>query len=142
MSYTVKIYKIVNNIDDKCYIGSTKQSLSVRFISHKREKVTSHILFRDYGYSNCSIILLEEVEVQSRREQLMLERDYIERDKEHCVNTRVPIRSDEEIKARRQAYRDSHKDYQKEWWEGNRDRLKPLRREKRKAIKNQQPESL
>lgn len=141
-SFIVRFYKIVNNVDDKCYVGSTKQTLNRRFAAHKCHHYTSRILFDNYGFSNCTIVLLEEVEVQSRKEQLMKERQFIERYAGKCVNTRIPIRSNEEIKERVKAWNDSHKDYQKERWKVKGDEYNRLRKAKRYEAKKSQINSV
>lgn len=66
------IYKIWSNKGSKCYIGSTTQSLNQRFSKHKwdykcwkegklNKNITSFDLFEEYGFENCCIELLEEV---------------------------------------------------------------------------------
>ena len=60
-----KIYKIVNDVDDKIYIGSTCNPLYKRFYDHKSRgkgwqpefKVYSHL--NKVGWDNVSIILIE-----------------------------------------------------------------------------------
>ena len=62
-----KVYKITNNINNTCYVGSTTYTLSQRFSSHKSSykiwlndidhtiQCTSYILFYNYGLENCTI---------------------------------------------------------------------------------------
>eukprot|EP01080_Neovahlkampfia_damariscottae_P006186 gene6186-gene9641 len=58
-----KVYKIINSINDKCYIGSTTQKLCVRMAKHRCDyntgkSYTSKLLFEE-DYENCKIILIE-----------------------------------------------------------------------------------
>ena len=36
MTYKIRVYKIVNDVDDRIYVGSTKQRLPKRFSGHKK----------------------------------------------------------------------------------------------------------
>jgi group I intron endonuclease len=73
-----KIYKIVNDINDKVYIGKTENSLAKRFAEHckdsqKREEEQRPLYnaMRKYGVEHFSIELIEEcdIEIVSMREQ-------------------------------------------------------------------------
>ena len=61
-----KVYKIINNINNICYVGSTTCTLRHRFSCHKSgykiwlkninySQCTSYILFHNYGLENCTI---------------------------------------------------------------------------------------
>ena len=64
-----KIYKIINNVNNECYIGSTTRALNIRMVYHirnyknwlitKNKFVSSYNLFIKYGLENCKIELLE-----------------------------------------------------------------------------------
>ena len=57
------IYKIINDIDDKVYIGKTTRTLKVRFQEHcyeKRGNSKLHNAIQKYGAEHFSIICLEE----------------------------------------------------------------------------------
>ena len=65
----VRIYKIVNDVTDKVYVGQTARTLKERWWSHlsdaHRERCKNRLLYVDmrlYGSSHFSIVLLEEVE--------------------------------------------------------------------------------
>lgn len=98
-----KIYKITNNINSECYIGSTTQNLSWRFTQHKSKYKTgrkdcskSTILFDKYGLDNCKIELIKEFPCNSKEELLFEERKHIQNDK-NCMNLRIrPILTLEE----------------------------------------------
>ena len=108
MSYTIKIYKIVNDFDDQIYIGSTagllrKRLFSTHLMNYKHHSSnpstkypnykTSFILFEKHGVENCSIILLEEFQVNNREQQLKHEREYYDKLKPFLVNAQKPIRT-------------------------------------------------
>ncbi len=115
-----KIYKI----EPKCeheegdiYIGSTtKQYLSQRMNSHrqhyktwKNEKNPKHVrsydLFDKYELINCEIILIENVNCDSKEELHRREAFHIKSNK--CVNKVIPLRTEAE-------YRHEHKDKRNE----------------------------
>ena len=116
-SYKAKIYKIVNNVDDKIYIGSTRQPLykrinqhRVRFRSNYKFQYSSRILFEKYGIENCSIILIEEVDVKNIEEQRRIEREWFEKLKHIAVNLHLPHITKEEISQQNKLYKITNKD--------------------------------
>ena len=116
-TYKVKIYKIVNNVDDKIYIGSTRQPLykrinqhRCRFRSNNKCQFSSKVLFEKYGIENCSIILIEEVDVKSIEEQRKIEREWFERLKHIAVNLQLPYITKEEIFQQQKLYKIENKD--------------------------------
>jgi len=116
-----KVYKIWSLNGDKIYIGSTtKEYLSQRMDNHRshyksKKKITSSILFDEYGLENCKIELLEAKECNSKDELLQLEGKYI-RELE-CVNKYIAGRTLKE-------YREDNKDKHLKWREDNKDKLK------------------
>ena len=73
-----KIYKIINDINEKVYVGKTESSLEKRFAEHcrdsqKREEENRplYAAMRKYGITHFSIELVEEcdIEVVALREQ-------------------------------------------------------------------------
>ena len=65
------IYKIVNDINDKIYIGKTLTSIEKRFSEHKRESCRNQKKNRPlynamskYGYNNFHIELVEEIPIE------------------------------------------------------------------------------
>jgi hypothetical protein len=106
-----KIYKIVNNIDNRVYIGSTKQPLYKRWNEHKkrwrREDLTqyaSHILFDAYGYEQCLIVLEEEFNADNKEQVNRKEREVIDKYKSVCVNLHLPYKTEQELKEDRKKY--------------------------------------
>ena len=97
-----KIYKIISNCGDLIYVGSTtKKYLSSRLAQHKSKykfykkgtitKSTSFQLFDAYEPENCEIILIENVNCNTKNELHARERYYI--DTLNCVNKNIPNRS-------------------------------------------------
>lgn len=75
-----RVYKIINCINDKVYVGSTKQLISRRMASHRRtvrERPRSyfHKEMLKLGPDNFKIILLEEVKTETE-EGLRQREDY------------------------------------------------------------------
>ena len=91
-----KIYRIVSNVSNKQYIGSTIENLSKRIYAHKHpsNKTSSKVIFQEDGIENCKIILIENYPCLSRDQLLMRERHFIE--SMDCVNKVCPIRTKEE----------------------------------------------
>ena len=78
-----KIYKIVNNVDDKIYVGSTCGTLRLRLSRHKTQSrkflnqgVYSHL--NSIGWDNVRIILIENVTAENKDQLLMREQHYID----------------------------------------------------------------
>tara|TARA_R110000803_G_scaffold33159_2_gene72722 strand:- start:368 stop:739 length:372 start_codon:yes stop_codon:yes gene_type:complete len=99
-----KIYKLINNINDLVYIGSSSQKyLSKRKAAHKesflgkggRNPLSSNKIFQG---ENCkvSIVLLELVRYTDRHELFARERFHY--DQYECVNKYVPNRTGKEWK--------------------------------------------
>lgn len=95
-----KIYKIVNNVSDKIYIGSTTQSLSSRMSVHRyeynirrRNNCRSQKIFEE-DYDSTQIILLEDCNFETKEQLKARERYYI--DNNNCVNKQIPLRTRQE----------------------------------------------
>jgi hypothetical protein len=103
-----KIYKLVSSNGNLCYIGSTTESLAVRFTKHKcnykRWKAGKYSFvtsFKVFDENDAIIELLERYPCDSRKELEKAERKYIESNK--CVNKTIPGRTE-------QQYRETNKD--------------------------------
>ena len=131
-----KIYKIVDIGYNKCYIGSTCESLSQRMTRH-RHQYNSHLkglygrtcsfeLFDEYGIENCKIELIENYPCNDKEELRRREGQYIETI--NCVNKQIAGRTPQE-------YRDGRKDVKrekdKEYRENHKEELKQKKEEKR-----------
>ena len=87
MTYLVKIYKIVNTINDEIYVGSTKNELRVRWQGHKDAAKKNPERNGLYQMMNDDtivineifrIVLIETVECENREEQIRHEQRYID----------------------------------------------------------------
>mgnify|MGYP003678779793 CR=1 FL=1 len=122
-----KIYKIVNDENDKFYIGSTTQPLYKRLNEHKRKhnKCMSKTLCVDLY--KCSIILIEEIECDNKIQLFRKEREYFDKYKKeglNIVNKIRPIVEKEEKVKLRKIYNDNNKDKLKQYRELNKDKNK------------------
>ncbi len=122
-----KIYKIVSNLTDKIYIGSTTMTLSQRMGGHRKDyknknkNVSSSILL-DYG--DAKIILIKKYPCDGKNNLEAEERVYIET--MTCVNKNIPTRTKSEW------YQDNkeHKiDYQRTYNHNNTEHLKEYRKQ-------------
>ena len=99
-----KIYKIVDVVYTKCYIGSTTEpTLARRMAKHRGDythcqhvgetkgRVSSFSLFDEFGVGNCKIELIEVYPCNSKDELLSRE-GYHVRNTE-CVNKTIPGRT-------------------------------------------------
>ena len=131
-----KIYKIVSNCGNLIYIGSsTKKYLSTRLAQHKsnyklykngnKNYTTSYQLFDAYEPENCEIILLENINCESKNELHARERYYIE--SLDCVNKFIPCRTYKEY------YEDNREkilEHQKEYKQQNKEKIQQQQNEK------------
>jgi hypothetical protein len=96
-----KIYKIIDNTNNKIYIGSTVQSLATRISQHRYdyqaylksgERMMTSFQILENG--NYDIVLLEKFSCESKEELHARERHHIE--KNNCVNKFIPTRTKRE----------------------------------------------
>ena len=121
----MSIYKITGG--DLCYIGSTRESINIRYSKHKDNyrvwkaggkmgKCSSFELFEAFGVENCKIELLEQTESLKEKERFYVESMV-------CVNKNVPNRTHKE-------YMEAHKEYfdkyNREWREANKEKLNTI----------------
>lgn len=92
-----KIYRLVNNVDDKEYVGSTTQALHQRKSGHKndattktKQRVYEHL--NKIGWDNVFIVLIENYPCNNRDELKARERYFIEQRKP-VLNTFIPLRT-------------------------------------------------
>ena len=110
-----KIYQITDIGYNKCYIGSTTESLSMRMARHRSDYkkflnsgqkfISSFDLFNEYGVENCKIELIEYFKCDSLQELRKREGQVIKNTE--CVNKWVAGRTQKE-------YREDNKDKIKE----------------------------
>eukprot|EP00438_Fugacium_kawagutii_P014876 Skav225065 [mRNA] locus=scaffold2293:78966:79457:+ [translate_table: standard] len=108
-----KIYKVVDIGYNKCYIGSTCESLSKRMQRHRdnyskyrkgtlNKRVSVIDIFEEYGTENCKIELIENYPCENREELLKREGHFVKNTV--CVNKVLPHRTYDELKANARAY--------------------------------------
>ena len=77
-----KVYKLVNSIDRKIYVGSTTQPLSQRLSEHKRDaKRRSYYVYKHLntiGWDTVRIILIETVNCFNKEQLTQREQHYID----------------------------------------------------------------
>ena len=138
-----RFYRIVSDIGPEEYIGSTRSPLHKRFWEHRNRyekgllQCSSKAIFDKYGMSSCSIILIHEMECETREEALREERRIYDERRVTTINERRPyvspdekkvelsIRNKEYQKANLDKFREANKRYR----EANRDKI----RERNKA---------
>ena len=145
-----KIYKIepiIEHDEGEIYVGSTtKHYLSQRMDTHRcsykrykqektKQKLTSFMLFEKYGITNCEIILIESVNVNTNDELKAREKYYIQLFK--CVNKNIPNRTYKEYyetnknkkKEYMKEYNKDNKEYKKEYNKKNEEKIKEYKKE-------------
>ena len=144
-----KIYKLVNNVDDEIYIGSTVNPLFKRKYEHKREiKMHPQLLksqhFLKVGWENVQIILIEEFPCDNREQLLKRERFWID-ELRPSLNRNKPYISTEEKNEREKNYKKEYhqrndvksrrQEYQKEYRKQDYVKLKMKEYKQRRDVK-------
>ena len=89
-----KIYKLIDKVNQHFYIGSTTSKyLAKRKAEHKSDSSRQPErpvckYFNSVGWSNVTIVLIEELNLQSKEQQMQAEDRYIQQyiDDERCLN--------------------------------------------------------
>lgn len=133
--YTIRFIENDNNI----YIGSTTQSLAVRFGGHKRilSILYKHIQEKYNGdWSKCYIELYEELKCDNKEQLMKREgeviRDFIRNNEYEVLNKRIEGRTrneyiqdnKEKLKEYRQDNKEKYKEYRKKTYENNKEKYK------------------
>lgn len=122
-----KIYQIISNDGEMCYIGSTtRDKLSQRLAEHcmvykhnkmnldkkNRHGTNAHQLFDKYGVDNCGIELIENFPCNNKDELRAREGYFIRNKKQQscCVNARIEGRTPEEILEKNKEYKKNNKE--------------------------------
>lgn len=155
-----KIYKIISDLSDECYIGSTTaprlctrmsghRSDYNRWLNNNKNYLTIFKLFFENNMNTCKIILLEKWPCSSK-EQLEARETYWIKKTLNCVNKINPYLSKEEKMIKYynhyKIYNETHKknrknrkqknyNYLKEYRKKNKDILNAKRREYRRRLK-------
>jgi len=135
-----RIYKIVSDLTDKIYIGSTCQSLCKRLAKHKgdyraslnggNKYMTSFELFK---LGETRIELIEDFQCE-RKEQLNAREGYhIKLNNDICVNRIIPCRTRQEYKVEN---KDKIKEQKKQYYKANTDKINEKQRLYDKANKD------
>jgi len=126
-----KIYRIVCDTTGLTYIGSTIEALSKRLSGHRgnyksylKGKTTFVTSFNIIKNDNYKIILIDNYPCNSKEELEREERKYIESIK--CVNKNVPGRIGKEYQ---KEYYENNKDKIKEYYENNKEKIKEYKKE-------------
>ncbi len=95
-----KIYKLVNNVDDNIYIGSTCKALHQRLYTHKQDakRCPNQYNYRhlnNIGWENINIILIEKYPCNDKDELLKRERYWVDELKPQ-LNKQLPTRTMQE----------------------------------------------
>jgi len=123
-----KIYKIVNDLNDEIYVGSTVNTLSQRMAHHKYnfEKYPERKIYkfiRDIGgdWSHCKIILIEDYPCE-RKEQLLQREQYYK--KIATLNDNNCYGLDKKrYKKWYESNKDNIKEYKEKYYESNKDKI-------------------
>jgi hypothetical protein len=130
----VKIY-CIEDINDLKYVGSTKQKLNDRLLSHRSGKRRGESVrgcsSKHLNLDNCIIYQLEECVEDLRKER---ERYWI--NKLDCVNQKkLNGRDMEKQKEQKKEYYQRIKEHRKEYYNKNKSEINRKRRERYKLLK-------
>jgi hypothetical protein len=133
-----KIYKIINNINNEIYVGSTCEPILARrlaghigtykqYLKGKTRYISSYKIIE---MGNYEIVLIENYPCENKDELHKRERHYIE--KLECVNKFIPGRTNNEYyeanKEEKKIYQEANKDkiklYHENYYETNKEKLK------------------
>jgi len=108
-----RLYKIQSTLDNSFYIGSTRQSLTMRLKNHRskskdpiRQNTPLYIYFNRVGWTHAQIELLAELENITDTELLGIEKAEITGalTDPNCLNKATPLRTPEDKKERDKEY--------------------------------------
>lgn len=135
---TAVIYKILSPDLLECYVGSTIDEVN-RKKGHKcsrRNNCSSHILFDKYGYDNCKFVVMEVCLIEERREKEQWWLDH----SVGSVNSRRALRTKEQLKEDKhrlsERYTEYRKEYDKVYYQANKQKIADKVRAWREAQKN------
>jgi hypothetical protein len=130
-----KIYKIVSDLTDKIYIGSTCQLLCKRLAKHKTNINSAHNrckVIELFKLGETRIELIEDFPCERKEQLNAREGYYIKLYKNICVNKKIEGRT-------RKQYNEENKDAinerQKQYNKDNKDAIKERRKQHRDANK-------
>lgn len=158
-----RIYKIVSDLTDMIYIGSTTQPLCKRLVKHKgnyKESLTGKnryiTSFELFKLGETRIELIENYPCNNKEELNAREGYYIKLNNNICVNKNIAGRTSKEYKKdnklkiseAHKKYREVHKEeiaiIQHKWYETNKEKKaeynKQYKEENKQKLKDQQKE--
>lgn len=126
-----KIYKLVNDVDNEIYVGSTCLPLHKRLYEHKslskkRPNARVYQYVHQIGWQNVKIVLLETYACNTKDELLRRERHWIDELKP-SLNKVLPLRTPKEW---REANIEAIQQNRKKYMDANREDINEKRREK------------
>jgi len=129
-----RIYKIINDINDEIYIGSTCKPLSNRMGLHRSAARTKQVQSKFYarmnelGIQHFRIILIENYPCNSR-EELNQREDYYIQELKPSLNQRCAIFNEERYTQYQKEYNKEHMYVsQKKYYANHRDKMKEVQR--------------
>lgn len=151
---TGKIYGIKNIINDKLYIGSTKNTLDKRWQSHKtascKKTAKLYAAIVELGIENFSIYLIEDYPCKSRKELLDRESFYIRQydsisnGYNMYLSGRTKAERKEQKRQNDKAYREAKGqellDRKKQYYQANREHIIEMSRENQQRNKEHRKE--
>ena len=137
-----KIYRMYSD-EGYYYYGSTIRNIVTRLCSHindsRRNKSKLYEYFQNIGWNNAKIELINSIDVNSKKELLEIENDYIKKhfDDRFCLNSHHPIinlqRQKETKKRHHKELYEEHKEEinkkGKEWRENNKEKVLELKKQ-------------
>lgn len=110
-----RVYKIIHNQSDICYVGSTVNELRVRFSQHKRALTSKYSIvpyMKEHGRDNFKIVLIKEYDIVDQKHLEAYEQLWI--NKLTCINRKCsfnPLRARKELMCiEKKEYYKSNKD--------------------------------
>lgn len=129
-----KVYKIVNDIDDRIYVGSTCQTLAQRMSCHrsnvgKKPSQSLYALMGDHGVDKFRIVLVEDYPCE-RKDQLRAREEYwrvelnAQLNKRRCGTGIVAENKNDYCKKYRQEFIDECKERDAKYYAENAEKIK------------------
>jgi len=135
-----RIYKIINSIDNEIYVGSTFNQLRHRWQNHKQDykkwinrkcdKCSIYEKFKLLGIENFKIMLIKEYLVyreHKKDKKHLHSKEQLWINKLKCININCafnPIPEKEYQKRYYENNKDTIKEYKKQWREDNKEKLR------------------
>lgn len=131
------VYKIECHLGSDKYIGSTTTEIELRYKRHfydynkykkgKHNKTSVFDLFDKYGFENCIIVIIEELEFIDKVELRQREQYWI--DITECVNIKSALQTREKYLYNKKQYYIRNKQTSIEYREKNKERIKTRKRQ-------------